>query len=170
MIEKLNLVGQKSHRLTVIEECEPRIMPNGASIRQWGCSCTCGNYSVVGTGNLRTGKTKSCGCFYTESRTRTNRKHGLSGLPEYIIWKAMRRRCNNPNNGDYKYYGGRGISVCPRWGDFLAFITDMGPRPSSGHSIDRINVDGNYEPENCRWATADIQSQNRRNVIAGRAA
>lgn len=93
-----------------------------------------------------------------ESRRKINR---LKDKPEYKIWNDMKGRCYNPNNKSYKRYGGRGITVDIRWlNDFHQFYKDMGPRPSDQHSIDRINVDGNYSPENCRWATPDIQVQN----------
>lgn len=85
-----------------------------------------------------------------------------SAHPDYNCWKKMRNRCNNPNNGDYRYYGARGIRVCARWNCFADFIADMGPRPTGRHTIDRINNDGNYEPGNCRWATMAQQNANRR--------
>jgi hypothetical protein len=82
-----------------------------------------------------------------------------------LVWTSMHRRCEDPGVAGYKHYGGRGIGVCDRWDDFRAFMSDMGPKPSPGHSIDRINVNGNYEPSNCRWATATEQAQNKRNTV-----
>lgn len=99
-------------------------------------------------------------------RGHKHRRHGLSGSPEYRIWKEMHRRCNSPTRNNFGRYGMRGITVCERWSDFTNFLADMGNRPSAAHSIDRINNDKGYNPNNCRWATAKEQSKNtRRNVF-----
>lgn len=90
--------------------------------------------------------------------------HGMTGSPEYAAWKAMKYRCYDQNNIGYKYYGARGIIVCDRWLKFVNFYNDMGPRPSNWHSLDRIDNDGNYEPNNCRWATDKQQAYNKRHV------
>lgn len=142
---------------------------------RWRFRCDCGGEIVARVTSVRAGDVKGCGCLSTSPREGWRKpgvgrggrpKHGLSGTPEYNTWVGIRRRCYDPSVFGYSYYGGRGIVVCDRWtGDrgFENFLVDMGQRPSPAHSIDRIDSDGNYCPENCRWATKAQQIQNRRN-------
>lgn len=160
------LVGKNYGRLTVIAEgCR-----HGAH-RLWTCSCACGNTTEVLGYNLKKGNTTSCGCFRREIASSTAKvrfmRHGdatrkQATPPEYRAWVDMKQRCENPANRFYIHYGARGISICERWSEYTTFLADMGQRPSAKHSLDRIDVNGNYEPENCRWVTRDIQQFNRR--------
>lgn len=152
-------------------------MPNGsrwglwtivssAGRGDWHCICDCGTSSVVNGASLRIGNSGSCGCRVPEiSRAMGghNKTHGMALSREFAIWRGMRYRCNDKRNANYRFYGAKGVRVCDRWNDsFEAFYEDMGPRPSPQHSIDRINPFGDYEPENCRWATPEVQAQNKR--------
>jgi hypothetical protein len=101
-------------------------------------------------------------------KTKKNVLHGLSYSPEYQIWRQMLARCHRPGCVGYENYGGRGISVCERWREFVNFYNDMGPRPSRDYSIDRIDNDGDYQPGNCRWATRSVQQRNKRRTLTSR--
>jgi hypothetical protein len=134
----------------------------------WHCRCDCGTERVVREENLRGGRSQSCGCLHRELMAALRRTHGhsVNPSPEYKSWEAMKDRCCNPNNTSYRHYGGRGITICEQWrNSFEAFYATVGPRPSSTHSIDRINNDGNYEPGNVRWATRIQQANNKRKAI-----
>lgn len=134
----------------------------------WLCRCSCGTEKIVGGLSLRNGASKSCGCLgrevWRESAARMRAKKGDDGhtkTPEFRSWRNMLDRCENPKSKSYHNYGGRGITVCADWHQFKAFIRDMGSRPI-GTTLERINNDGNYEPSNCKWATAMQQRRNSR--------
>jgi hypothetical protein len=152
-------------RLTVVETYSLLGKERGL----WGlCTCLCKGFIIARMSAIRCGKTRSCGCLRREAALVTgaaNTTHGKSSYPEYTIWKSMRQRCLLPTSPAYSNYGGRGVTVCPEWSDFNCFLADMGRRPSGEHSLDRIDNNGNYTKDNCRWGTATEQSENRRNVI-----
>jgi hypothetical protein len=126
----------------------------------WSCRCDCGTVVEVTSPHLRYRQMQSCGCLRREGSHRT---HEGSRSPEYRAWTGMKFRCGNPRSPDWVHYGGRNIRVCGRWlRSFQNFLDDMGRKPSPRHSLDRINTNGNYEPKNCRWATARDWPKDRR--------
>ena len=137
-------------------------------------SCDCGATGMTSTTDLRRGHSKSCGCLSADvTRARSAipgmmRPDGRRLSPEAVAWRGAKARCRNPGDSRFNSYGGRGIAVCERWlgrQGFAHFLADMGPRPSPGHSLDRIDVNGNYEPGNCRWATKEQQDNNKRATV-----
>ena len=165
----VDILNQKFGRLTVIEKTNIRKSHRNVV---WKCLCDCGKETLVDSGHLRTGHTKSCGCLAQETSKKVNIKHGCSPwgqkpTTEYSTWTAMKTRCTNPNQKDYKNYGGRGIKVCDDWlhsfENFLAYLksNNMYPKPPK-LKLDRIDSNKNYEPGNIRWANSLEQAHNRR--------
>ena len=160
----LNLEGKKFGRLQVMRRATPR--PKDRNV-MWECKCDCGGWTVAAASNLGV-TTFSCGCFAKEtaaellSKARYTQTHNMSHTLEYYSWCAMKARCQNPDNHKYHIYGARGITLCDRWNDFENFYEDMGPKPGRGYSIERLDNNGNYTPDNCIWATAKVQGQNTR--------
>lgn len=162
----VNIEGMRFGRLVALRPI-PNSGKSGGYLK-WVFKCDCGREIVRSGKMVRSGYISSCGCLkrdYLRSKNAPTYKHGRSNTPEFHIWSGMIHRCTNPNSKAYKNYGGRGIKVCDRWrNSFENFLADMGERPSKEYSIDRIDVNGNYEPTNCRWVLWEIQCQNKRNT------
>jgi len=164
MAELIDLTGRRFTRLHVLAKEKPRYGTKAF----WRCRCDCGNEVIVPSQSLITEATKSCGCLNSEITSARNTRHGLACKEKlYDVWKSMRQRCFNKKSKDYPNYGGRGISVCNEWNDYQNFRTwAMSNGYQEGLSVDRIDVNGNYESSNCRWASDLAQANNtRRNVI-----
>ena len=159
---KEDIAGKKYNRLTLVR---PAYKKGTRWI--WECLCDCGNITFLESYAVKSGHTKSCGCLYLETRGKTRLVHGgckeLASL--YHIWENMKARCFNPKSANYSHYGARGITVCDEWRqDFQSFINwSVANNYEYGLSIERLNVDGNYEPTNCKWIPRNAQGRNKRN-------
>lgn len=165
-MKPIDLTGEKFGRLTAITRIAARYEHT-----KYVCQCECGRQCTVFQTHLARGNTRSCGCLNSDVTTKRNvenARHGMWQTNEFHIWQGMLQRCSPSNIDEEKRrnYSDRGITVCDRWASsFEAFFQDMGKRPSKKHSLDRINNDLGYEPGNVRWATIDVQANNRRNSV-----
>lgn len=157
---RIDLIGKTFGRLAVASHHE---------YNRWNCTCVCGNTSTVASYDLRSGHIQSCGCLQKERASEAKTTHGASRSPEYVSWCHMIERCENPKARQFKWYGAKGVSVCPQWrASFEAFLADMGPRPGVGYAIDRQDPTGDYEPNNCSWKPKGVGAKSSDIVFEGK--
>lgn len=166
-----DLTGMKFGRITVVEFSHYYKCKNSGKRAMWKCICDCGNERVIRGDVLTSGKSRSCGCLQKELASERMIKHSGYGTRLYAVWDSVRQRCNNPNNKAYHNYGGRGIKMCEKWNDFNKFrewAFNNGYDENAKHgecTLDRIDTNGMYAPDNCRWCTIKQQSNNKRDTI-----
>lgn len=165
-----DLTGMRFGRLVVIEFAYVKITPCSRKA-MWRCKCDCGNEKIIRGSSLTGGISKSCGCLAKEVASKKQTKHSGFGTRLYNVWDSMRQRCNNPKNKAYHNYGGRGVKICEEWNDYLkfkewAYANGYDEMAEKGVcTLDRINNDGPYSPDNCRWCSMKQQSRNKRDTI-----
>lgn len=159
MVKKIDVAGQKFGKLTAIHYS----YSNKQGRAMWLCQCDCGKETIVQVSKLLNGHTQSCGCYHRERAALLHTTHNMRHTKIYEVWSHMIQRCINPKEKAYKYYGARGIAVCDKWNTFDGFYEDMGSTYQKGYSIEREDVNGNYEPINCKWIPKKEQAWNKRN-------